>query len=119
MSAVVIQAEERVRIPEWVVDLDSFCRWAGSDEFPQRGWYSFFNNEVWVDVSMEAIDHNLIKVDPRGPKVRFQILRHAPKGYVAVRPQNGWLRSEVFDRSFRLTQQTDEDRLREYTLHVR
>src|SRR5262249_52476207 len=59
------------------------------------------------------------RVDPRGSRVRFQILRHTPKGYVAVRPQSGWLRSEVFDKSFRLTQRTDEDGMTGYNLEVR
>jgi Uma2 family endonuclease len=59
MSAIVIG--EQVRIPAWVVDLESFRRWAGSDEFPEHGWYSHLNGELWVDLSMERLYHNLIK----------------------------------------------------------
>lgn len=42
-------------------------------------------------------------VDARGPEPSFQILRHTPRGYAPVRPRNGWLKSEVFGHSFKLT----------------
>ena len=60
MSTIVIQ--ESVRIPERVVDLDSFRQWAQSDEFPERGRFSYLNGEVWVDMSPEELlRHNLVK----------------------------------------------------------
>jgi Uma2 family endonuclease len=60
MSTVVIQ--DRFRIPDSVRDLDSFCRWACSDEYPERGRYSFLNGEVWVDMSPENFyTHNQVK----------------------------------------------------------
>lgn len=217
MSAIVI--EETVRIPAWVVDLDSFRRWARSDEFPERGWFSHLQGELWVDLSMERLAHNQVKnviaivlgglvmasrlgrffpdrmmltnadvglitepdgmfasrealrtgrvrltegdesievegtpdmvlevvspksvhkdtevlrelyweagileywlVDPRGERLRFEILRHGSKAYVATRKQGGWLKSAVFSKSFRLTRQTDEHGHSEYTLASR
>lgn len=47
-------------------------------------------------------------VDARGDGLSFDILRQNSKGYVATRKQGGWLRSEVFAHSFRLTRGTDE-----------
>lgn len=62
MSAVVIQQQDQpVRVPVWVSDLESFRRWATSDEFPDLGWYSWLDGELWVDPNMERVGHNLIK----------------------------------------------------------
>jgi Uma2 family endonuclease len=53
---------EKVRIPPWVVDLDSFRRWARSDDYPEHGGFSFFNGELWVDLGMEQLfSHNRVK----------------------------------------------------------
>jgi Uma2 family endonuclease len=46
-------------------------------------------------------------VDARGEKVRFDVLRHQSRGYQASRKQAGWVKSEVFGRSFQLTRQED------------
>lgn len=59
MSSLVIG--EQVRIPGWVVDLDSFRRWVCSDEFPEHGWFSHLHGDLWVDLSMETAVHNQIK----------------------------------------------------------
>ncbi len=219
MSTVVI--DETVRIPNWVKDHSSFRRWARSEEFPERGWVSFINGEVWVDMSPEELfTHNQVKgeyaivlgglmrgtgrgrycpdrmlltnlsaglstepdgmfvsteslqkkrvqlvrgrrgyiemrgtpdmvlevvsdsspqkdlevmpelywragiqefwlVDVRGEEFKFDILRHTNKGYVAARKQSGWMKSEVFGKSFKLTVQKDELGYPEYTLLVR
>jgi Uma2 family endonuclease len=58
-------------------------------------------------------------VDARGERLTFDILRHTPKGYVATRKQGGWVKSEVFGKSFKLTRQADELGDPEYTLSVR
>ena len=47
-------------------------------------------------------------VDPRSEPLRFDILKYSTKGYVATRKQSGWARSEVFNKSFRLTVAKDE-----------
>jgi hypothetical protein len=53
---------ESFSIPADVVDLDSYCRWACSDQFPQHGRFSFLRGEVWVDLSMEEFfNHNQVK----------------------------------------------------------
>jgi Uma2 family endonuclease len=60
MSTVVVA--DQVRTPSWVNDLESFRRWSRSDEYPERGWVSFLDGEVWVDTDMEQLfTHNRIK----------------------------------------------------------
>lgn len=54
----------------------------------------------------EAGIHEYWIVDARGD-LRFDLLRHAPRGYVATRKQDGWLKSNVFNRQVRLTQSQD------------
>jgi Uma2 family endonuclease len=54
--------DESVCIPAEVVDLDSFCRWATSDQYPERGRFSYLDGTIWVDLSMEDIyRHNQVK----------------------------------------------------------
>jgi len=211
-----------VRIPAGIDDLDSFRRWAKSDDFPQHGRFAYLRGQIWVDLSMEqAFWHNQVKaviavvlfrivrsgglgyfftdgmllsnldadfttapdgifvsfdtieairlqlvegaedgcvelvgapdmvlevvsdssvgkdteemrelywragipeywlVDARGEALQFQILRRTARGYSAVRPQRGWLRSPVFSRAFRLTRKTDRLGNPSYNLLVR
>ena len=49
----------------------------------------------------------------------FTILLRRKNGYAAAPVKDGWQRSKVFGRSFRLTRQRDEFGLWEYTLEVR
>ncbi|HEY7425486.1 MAG TPA: Uma2 family endonuclease [Gemmataceae bacterium] len=62
MSTIVIA--DRVRIPSCVNDLESFRRWRQSDDYPERGWVSFLNGEIWVDTDMEQLfTHNQVKTE--------------------------------------------------------
>ncbi|HEY3962972.1 MAG TPA: Uma2 family endonuclease [Planctomycetaceae bacterium] len=68
MSTIVIA--DTGCIPDWVGDLDSFRRWARSDEFPESGTFSYLDGEIWVDVSMEQLfTHNQVKAAITGPLV--------------------------------------------------
>ncbi len=58
-------------------------------------------------------------VDVRGDRLSFEVLRWTPKGYTSVRRQNGWIKSEVFGKSFKLSRIFDEAENPEYTLSVR
>jgi len=58
-------------------------------------------------------------VDPGEDPATFEILRHEARGYVSVRRQRGWVKSTVFGKSFRLTQEADEDGHPGYRLAVR
>ncbi len=62
MSTIILQ--ETMRIPDSVVDLESFREWAKSDDFPERGRYSYLNGELWVDLMPEQLfTHNTVKVE--------------------------------------------------------
>ena len=219
---VVILGEDQVSIPGWVVDLESFRRWAETDAFPKDGRIDYLNGRVTLDMSKEQVfTHVVVKnefnyvltglskkeqrglylpdglrltnltadlsgkpdgtfilndsfdsgrvrliegreegfvelegiadmvleiisrsslhkdtvllreayweagipeywlVDVRQEPLRFDILRHAPKGYVAVRKQAGWVKSTVFGKAFHLPQRTNQRGHQEYTLAVR
>src|SRR5207245_883200 len=57
-------------------------------------------------------------VNPLGA-LDFKIYRYAARKFTEVRPNRGWLRSEVFGQSFRLLETVDELNLPEFTLEVR
>jgi Uma2 family endonuclease len=58
-------------------------------------------------------------VDARKEPLKFEIFRHAPRGYVATRKQDGWVKSAVFGKSFKLTQRKNDLGHPEFTLSVR
>ncbi len=58
-------------------------------------------------------------VDARGESPSFDILRRTAKGYVASRKQDGWIKSAVFGKSFRLLQEADELGHPTFSLEVR
>jgi Uma2 family endonuclease len=59
------------------------------------------------------------RIDARGPEARFEILRLSGTEYVPTRQPDEWWRSDVFNRSFRLTQQVDPLGQPVFTLEVR
>jgi len=211
MTAVVIQHPESFRVPEWVIDLNSFNRWLEEPDFPEEGRIDFLQGEIWIDMSEEEVwSHNQAKaeftvvlgglakaerrgrffpagfrfqhpeaelsvvpdgvficndtfqtmrvtlaqgsagtdmrvvgspnmvlevisassvgkdtqrlrelywkagvreywlVDARKQGLTFTILRHTARGFVATPSRDGWLKSAVFGKSFRLTRAADE-----------
>lgn len=58
-------------------------------------------------------------IDARGEHLRFDINRLTVKGYVAGRKQDGWIKSSVFARSFRLTESHDLSGNPKYRLEMR
>ena len=50
------------QMPEWVIDLQSFRRWATSDDYPTSGWYAHLAGNLWVDTTMERPSHNDLKM---------------------------------------------------------
>jgi Uma2 family endonuclease len=214
-----INIEDVIKIPGWITDLESFRRWAHSEEFPDRGMFAYFSGDLWVETSMETVIHNKAKgkvcsvlealvseqqsghlfvdrmrlthpeaglstesdglfasnetlqrqrlqvylgplaseligspdmvlevvstssvqkdtvvlfdlywkagvteywlIDPRGKSLRFDIYKHGDKGFVAVKPRNGWLKSSVLGKSFRLSMSVNGNDLPIFTLDVR
>jgi Uma2 family endonuclease len=53
---------DRVTIPEWVIDLESFRRWADSEDYPEHGRIWYLKGGVWVDMSKEQLfTHSAVK----------------------------------------------------------
>jgi Uma2 family endonuclease len=57
-------------------------------------------------------------VDARREPIVFDILRHTPKGYRTTPKKDGWIKSVVFGKSFRLTHQIDALGRQKYSLEV-
>jgi Uma2 family endonuclease len=53
MITVINESNCVVSIPTWVVDLESFRRWADADDFPEDGRAWYLKGEVWIDMSKE------------------------------------------------------------------
>jgi Uma2 family endonuclease len=60
----VTNESDQVTVPAWVVDLESFRRWADADDFPEKGRVCFLQGEVWVDMSKEQLfTHGAVKAE--------------------------------------------------------
>lgn len=55
MITVINESNRVVSIPTWVVDLESFRRWADADDYPDDGRAWYLRGEVWIDMSKEQI----------------------------------------------------------------
>ncbi len=61
---VINRFGDEVRVPEWVMDLESFRRWTDSDAFPEEGRIDYLQGEVWIDMSKEQLfSHNQCKTE--------------------------------------------------------
>jgi Uma2 family endonuclease len=58
-------------------------------------------------------------VDARSDPPAFDVLRHTPKGYRATPKKDGWVKSAVFGKSFRLTHRLNAFGHPEYKLETR
>jgi Uma2 family endonuclease len=72
-----------------------------------------------VRLSWEAGIREYWLVDVRGGRLTFDIFRFTARRYVTTRKHDGWVRSAVFGRSFRLARYDDEFGNPDYTLEVR
>jgi Uma2 family endonuclease len=64
MITVINESNRVVSIPTWVVDLESFRRWADADDFPEDGRAWYLQGEVWIDLSKQQIfTHVLVKTE--------------------------------------------------------
>jgi Uma2 family endonuclease len=93
-------------IPDMVLEIVSKSSVTKDSERLFKAYWDAGIKEYWL-------------VDVRGERLSFAIFHHAPKGYVATRKKDGWLKSQVFGKSFRLTRQVDRFGNPRYTLEVR
>jgi Uma2 family endonuclease len=77
------------------------------------------DTDVLLDLYWRAGIPEYWLVDARREPLQFDIHRHSGKGYTHVRKQGGWMKSNVFGKSFRLSQSGDERGHPEYTLEIR
>ena len=98
---------ELVGTPEMVIEVVSdSSEKKDRDVLPGLYWQAGVT-EYWI-------------IDARKEEVDFQILRRNGKGFVPIeRSTGGWLRSEVFQKSFRLIRGTDPIGKPLYTLDVK
>jgi Uma2 family endonuclease len=60
----VVVEDDQVSVADGVVDLESFRRWVGRDDFPETGRICYFKGEVWIDLSwQEVFSHNQLKTE--------------------------------------------------------
>ncbi len=57
--------------------------------------------------------------DAREEPLTFEIYRRGARSFQRVRAQDGWLKSAVFGKAFKLVETTDKHDLLEYSLEVR
>lgn len=58
-------------------------------------------------------------VDARGKEIEFNIYKRGAKKFTATKKQDGWVKSAVFGKSFRLTRGSDANSNPEFTLEVK
>jgi Uma2 family endonuclease len=64
MVTVIFDGSKPVSVPAWVTDLESFRRWAESDDFPEEGRICYLKGEVCADMSKEQVfSHVLVKTE--------------------------------------------------------
>ena len=80
---------EVVGSPEMVLEVVSDSSVEKDTEILRKAYFLAGIEEYWL-------------VDARGETISFEILRRGAKGFVSVRKQEGWLKSGVFGKSFRL-----------------
>jgi hypothetical protein len=55
----IVSESSAVSVPDWVVDLKSFRRWVGAEDFPEKVRVWYLEGEVWVDMSREQVFSHL------------------------------------------------------------
>lgn len=97
---------ELVGTPDWVCEIVSDSSVEKDSEVLLHAYHKAGIAEYWL-------------VDARGETIDFQVLAWQPEGYVAVRQQNGWRKSTVFDCQFQLTRHRDRLHRWRYELESR
>jgi Uma2 family endonuclease len=92
--------------PDWLMEIVSDSSVQKDTERLRAAYHRAGVREYWL-------------IDARGDDIAFQILSWRKTGYVAAPNRDGWQRSKVFGRSFRLVRERDRRGFWEYTLEVR
>jgi Uma2 family endonuclease len=92
--------------PDWVLEVVSFSSVQKDTVQLRRAYHRAGIPEYWL-------------VDARGADIDFQILQRRKTGYAATPVKEGWPRSRIFGRSFRLTRKRDPLDFWQYALEVK
>lgn len=100
------KATELVGTPDLVVEVVSTSSEDKDTEWLMSAYHNAGIPEYWL-------------IDARFEKVRFDIFRRGPKGFVASRPVEGWVKSKLFSRSFAVVRTRGEDGMTTYSFPIR
>ncbi|HEY1378135.1 MAG TPA: Uma2 family endonuclease [Gemmataceae bacterium] len=93
-------------VPDLVIEVVSPRSEDKDTEWLQKYYWEAGIPEYWL-------------IDARLPLLKFDIFRHSSRGYTAARRSGGWIKSPVFGKSFRLTEESNGMGYPDYTLEVR
>ncbi len=96
---------ELVGTPDWVLEVVSRSSVKQDTELLLDAYHRAGIPEYWI-------------IDARFDEVSFQILRRRRDRYVVIKPSDGWYRSVVFHRSFRLRRRKNRLGRWAYTLEA-
>jgi Uma2 family endonuclease len=92
--------------PDMVLEIISRSSQQKDDVVLRQAYWEADVPEYWI-------------VDVRKEPIRFDILRHSKRGYTTARKQEGWVKSPVFGRSFRLVVRPGPGGHPDYSLEMR
>ena len=98
---------EVIGSPEIVIEIISRSSEVKDTEWVMAAYFDAGIAEYWLIDAREEDD------------IRFDIYKRGKKAFTANRKVDGWVKSGVLGKSFRLTQSEDEDGDPEFTLEVR
>jgi Uma2 family endonuclease len=93
-------------IPDMVIEVVSASSEDKDTEWLLKSYWEAGITEYWL-------------VDARTQPLTFEIFRNSSRGFSFARNSRGWIKSEVFGKSFRLNQKTNGMGHPEYTLQIR
>jgi Uma2 family endonuclease len=99
-------AQEVVGRPDWVLEVLSPSSRKKDKVLLRKGYFDAGIPEYWL-------------IDALNNEVDFQMLLRGEKDYEAAMPQDGWLVSPTFAKSFNLERILHDDGFLEYTLHMK
>ena len=93
-------------VPDLVVEVVSDDSEDKDTEWLVAGYWNAGVPEYWL-------------IDARGGEIKFTIYRRGPKGYAVARKTDGWVKSQVFSRSFRLVHRPGSFGWQDYRLEMK
>jgi Uma2 family endonuclease len=100
------QATEMVGTPDLVIEVVSPSSVDKDFEWLMSAYHNAGIGEYWL-------------IDARAYDVRFDIHKRGPRGFTTSRKVDGWVKSRVLARSFRLTRGDETHGIPTYTLDIR